>query len=280
MRGIERPAPGVRLAVSGATGRMGHTILELAAADPRFRIVGGLEGPGHPALGKPLSRTLPSLGPKVSAPVVQELGRLHPAPQVLIDFTQPAGTLAYLKQALKLKVGMVIGTTGFSDGQRKVLRAASARIPILQSYNMSSGMNLLFALVEEAAAKLGTSYDVEITEAHHNLKKDAPSGSAIRLGEGVARAWKKELSKVSTHGRKGQVGARKGGTIGFHAVRGGDIVGDHTVLYAGPGERLELTHRAHSRSAFAQGALKAALFLAGKKKGFFDMWDVLGLKGK
>ena len=144
--------------------------------------------------------------------------------------------------------------------------------------NMSLGMNLLFALVEQAAAKLGQGYDVEIIEAHHNLKKDSPSGSALSLGESVARAWKVNLKDVSTHGREGLVGERKKGTIGFHAVRGGDIVGDHTVLYAGQGERLELTHRAQSRESFARGALKAALFLADKKSGFFDMQDVLGLR--
>jgi len=267
----------VRLAVSGATGRMGHTILELASKDPTFTIVGALENHGHPALGRSLSAVLPSVGNQPGARIVPTLSQLK-APQVLIDFTQPPATLGYLKEAQASRTAVVIGTTGFSDAERKRILAFSKKVPVVQSYNMSVGMNLLFALVEEAAAKLGLAYDVEITEAHHNLKKDAPSGSAIRLGEGVARAWKTKLSKVSTHGRVGKVGERKKGTIGFHAVRGGDIVGDHTVLYAGPGERLELTHRAHSRETFAQGALRAAKFLSAKKKGLFDMWDVLGLR--
>jgi 4-hydroxy-tetrahydrodipicolinate reductase len=268
----------VRLAVSGATGRMGHTILELAALNSQFAIAGGLENASHAALGKTLSEALPALGAKVQAPVVSEISKINPKPQVLIDFTQPPATLAYLKEAQALGIGMVIGTTGFSESEKKQIHDASKKIAIVMSSNMSVGMNLLFALVEEAAAKLGQHYDVEITEAHHNLKKDAPSGSALSLGESVARAWKVDLKDVSIHGRVGQVGERKEGTIGFHAVRGGDIIGDHTVLYAGPGERLELTHRAHSRAAFAQGALKAALFVSSKKDGFYDMWDVLGLR--
>jgi 4-hydroxy-tetrahydrodipicolinate reductase len=254
----------IRLAISGATGRMGHTLLELASKNPRLQIVGAL--------------AVPSLGPKKKTAVVSKLSKVSPKPKVLIDFTQTAATLSYLKEAQALGVGMVIGTTGFSDPEKELIREAAKSIPIVMASNMSVGMNLLFALVEEAASKLGQNYDVEITEAHHNLKKDAPSGSALSLGEAVARAWKANLKTVSTHGRVGQVGARKKGTIGFHAVRGGDIVGDHTVLYAGPGERLELSHRAHNREAFAQGALKAALFVSSKKNGFYDMRDVLGLK--
>jgi 4-hydroxy-tetrahydrodipicolinate reductase len=270
----------VRLAISGATGRMGHTLLELASKDSRFEIAGALESSSHPAVGKPLSQALPSLGPNAKSVVSPRLSKVSPKPKVLIDFTQPPATLGYLKEAQDLGVGMVIGTTGFTDSEKDQIHKAAKKIPIMMASNMSVGMNLLFALVSEAAAKLGPNYDVEITEAHHNLKKDAPSGSALSLGEAVARAWKVKLKDVSTHGRVGQVGERKKGTIGFHALRGGDIVGDHTVLYAGPGERLELTHRAHSREAFARGALKAALFVSGKKNGFYDMWDVLGLRGK
>ena len=267
----------LRLAVSGATGRMGHTILELASLNPNFEIVGALESSSHAAVGKSISEVLPSLM-KVKASIGFSLSSLNPKPQILIDFTQPPATLGYLQEALSMGVGLVIGTTGFSDDQKKQIREAAKKIPIMMASNMSVGMNLLFALVEEAAAKLGPAYDVEITEAHHNLKKDSPSGSALSLGEAVARAWKVNLKEVSTHGREGQVGERKKGTIGFHAIRGGDIVGDHTILYAGPGERLELTHRAHTRESFAQGALKAALFLSSKKEGFYDMHDVLGLR--
>ena len=267
----------LRLAVSGATGRMGHTILELASKNPQFEIVGALEGASHAAVGKSISEALPSL-PTVKALVASSLSAISAKPQVLIDFTQPAGTLAYLQEAQSLGIGMVIGTTGISEDQKKNILEASKKIPIMMASNMSVGMNLLFALVEEAAAKLGPAYDVEIIEAHHNLKKDSPSGSALSLGEAVARAWKVNLKDVATHGREGLVGERKKGTIGFHALRGGDIIGDHTVLYAGTGERLELTHRAQSRESFAQGALKAALFLSSKKEGFYDMRDVLGLR--
>jgi 4-hydroxy-tetrahydrodipicolinate reductase len=267
----------LRLAVSGATGRMGHTLLELAAPDPQFEIVGALENSSHPSIGKPLNEVLPSVS-RVKTPIVSVLPQINPRPQVLIDFTQPQATMGYLHEAMSSGIGMVIGTTGCNDDEKQQIREASKKIPIVMTTNFSIGMNVLFALVEEAAAKLGPNYDVEIVEAHHHFKKDAPSGSALSLGESVARAWKVNLKDVSTHGRHGQVGERKNGTIGFHAVRGGDIVGDHTVLYAGPGERLELIHRAHSREAFAQGALKAALFLAGKKNGFYDMRDVLGLR--
>lgn len=267
----------VRLAVSGATGRMGHTILELASQDPQFEIAGALENASHPSVGKSLNEVLHSVS-KVKSPVASGLPQVTPKPDVLIDFSQPQATIGYLHEAMTLGIGMVIGTTGCNENEKKQIQDASKKIPILMASNMSVGMNLLFALVEEAAAKLGQNYDVEITEAHHHFKKDAPSGSALSLGEAVARAWKVNLKDVATHGRQGQVGDRKNGTIGFHAIRGGDIVGDHTVLYAGPGERLELTHRAHSREAFAQGALKAALFIAGKKNGFYDMWDVLGLR--
>ncbi|HET9870324.1 MAG TPA: 4-hydroxy-tetrahydrodipicolinate reductase [bacterium] len=267
----------LRLAVSGATGRMGQTILGLAAKDPRFGIVGALESPQHAGLGKPLDLILPSLGPQ-KATLEADPAKFAVKPQVLIDFTHPTATTLYLDQAAALGFGMVIGTTGLTEADKEKIKQASARVPVVQATNMSLGMNLLFALVEEAAAKLGPAYDAEIVEAHHHFKKDAPSGSALSLGESVARAWGVKLSEFSTHGREGQVGERKAGTIGFHAVRGGDIVGDHTVMFAGTGERLELTHRAQSRESFAQGALTAALFLGGKAKGLFDMLDVLGLR--
>ena len=268
----------VSLAVSGATGRMGHTILELAAKDSRFVIAGALESPSHPALGKLVGEVVPSLGFRMRLKVASGLSNVSPKPDILIDFTQPPATLSYLREALALGVGMVIGTTGFSDSQKTRIRSASHKIPLLMSSNMSVGMNLLFSLAAETASKLGRDYDVEITETHHNLKKDAPSGSALSLGEAVAGAWKVNLKDIAVHGRLGQVGERKKGTIGFHAIRGGDIVGDHTVLYSGLGERLELTHRAHSRESFARGALLAALFLARKKRGLYDFGDVLNLR--
>lgn len=256
---------------------MGHTILELASKDPRFEIVGALESPTHPSLGKPLGEVLPSLGPQM-ARLQSDPAQFSKKPRVLIDFTHPTATVGYLEKAVALGFGMVVGTTGLTDAEKAKIHEAAGKVPFVMATNMSLGMNLLFALVEEAAAKLGPAYDVEIIEAHHHFKKDAPSGSALSLGESVARAWKVQLPEVATHGREGQVGARKEGTIGFHAVRGGDIVGDHTVLFAGTGERLELSHRAQSRESFALGALTAAFFLGGKSKGFYDMREVLGLR--
>jgi 4-hydroxy-tetrahydrodipicolinate reductase len=266
------------IAVSGATGRMGRAILELASQDDRFQVVGALEDPAHPAIGNSLPTVLSLTGKNTQGTVCSALADLNPAPKVLIDFTTPKATLGYLKDAVKMGVAMVIGTTGFSEAQRKVIRKAAGKVPVVMSSNMSTGMNILFSLAGKAASLLGPQYDVEIVEAHHHFKKDAPSGTALSLGESVALARGVKLSEVSTHGRHGLVGQRKKGSIGFHAVRGGDIVGDHTVLYAGPGERLELTHRAHSREALARGALRAALFLPGRKKGFFNMQDVLGLR--
>jgi len=268
---------GIRICVAGATGRMGLAILGLASKDPSFDVVSGLEYAEHPLLNKPLSLCVAG----VSNPAASLWGDEEKAfsnAQMLIDFTQPAATLKHLKIAAEKGMAAVVGTTGFTDAELSTIREFSKKIPIVQSYNMSVGMNMLFALVEEAAAKLGPAYDVEIIEAHHKMKKDAPSGTAIRLGEGVARAWGKKLSDISVHGREGFVGERPAGVIGFHAVRGGDIVGDHTVLYAGPGERLELKHVAHSRDTLAQGALTAAKWLVGKPAGMYDMWDVLGLK--
>jgi len=261
----------VSIAVTGAGGRMGQAILTLAMQDAGFKVTGLLERPGHAMIGLPAAAAFPV---KVTAEPREALK----GAQVLIDFTKPEPSLQCLKAAEEAKVAMVIGTTGFSAADRKAISDAARNIPIVQSYNMSVGMNLLFSLVEEAAALLGETYDIEIIEAHHKMKADAPSGSALRLGEGVAKAWGKKLVDLAVHGREGKVGERKKGTVGFHSVRGGDIVGDHTVLFAGPSEHLELKHVAHNRDIFAQGALRAAAWLAGKPAGLYDMWDVLGLK--
>src|SRR5581483_1039418 len=217
----------LQLAVSGATGRMGHTILGLASHDSRFNIVGALENTSHPSVGKALCEVLPTLISK--AQLVSALPMISPQPKVLIDFTQPQATMGYLQDAATLGMGLVIGTTGITETEKKQIKDVAKTIPIVMTTNFSIGMNLLFALVEEAAEKLGQAYDVEIIEAHHHFKKDAPSGSALSLGESVARAWKVDIKDVATHGREGLVGERKKGTIGFHAVRGGDIIGDHTV---------------------------------------------------
>jgi 4-hydroxy-tetrahydrodipicolinate reductase len=192
---------------------------------------------------------------------------------VLIDFTRPEGTLGHLAHAK----AMVIGTTGFSDAQRKLVEEAARRLPIVMAANFAVGVNAAYKLAQTAAGILGEHYDVEIIEAHHRHKVDAPSGTALKLGEIVAKALNRKLSGVARHGRQGQTGERPEKEIGFHAIRGGDIVGEHTVLFAGPGERVEITVRSQSRMTYAAGALRAARFLQGRSAGLYDMADVLGL---
>jgi 4-hydroxy-tetrahydrodipicolinate reductase len=196
---------------------------------------------------------------------------------VLVDFTRPEGTLANLDACVAAKRAMVIGTTGFSPAQLDRIRAASAKIPIMMAPNMSVGVNVAMKLVELAARSLGPDYDVEVFEMHHRKKVDAPSGTALKLGEVAAAARGAMLDRDGVFTRHGQTGERKAGTIGFSVARGGDVVGDHTVYFAGPGERIEITHRSVSRANYAQGAMRAALFVAAKKNGLYDMHDVLGL---
>jgi 4-hydroxy-tetrahydrodipicolinate reductase len=193
---------------------------------------------------------------------------------VLIDFTRPEGTLANLKHCK----ACVIGTTGFSESQQRSIQEAATRIPIVMSPNFAVGVNVVFRLAEIAARALGEAYDVEIIEAHHRHKVDAPSGTALKLGEIIAFSLKRDLQKVAQHGRHGETGERPAGQIGFHAIRGGDIVGEHTVLFAGAGERVEVTVRSQSRMTYALGALRAAKFLGSRPPGLYDMGDVLGLK--
>ena len=197
---------------------------------------------------------------------------------MLIDFTRPDGTLAHLAACRKLGVKMVIGTTGFDDAQKKSIAEAARDIAIVMAPNMSVGTNLVFKLSDMAARVLNDGYDVEIIEAHHRHKVDAPSGTALHIGGIIANALGRKLDDCAVYGREGVTGERKASTIGFSAVRGGDIVGEHTVMFAGPGERVEIVVRSSSRSTYAQGALRAARFLAGRKQGLFDMQDVLGLR--
>ena len=201
------------------------------------------------------------------------------AADVLIDFTRPEGTLEHLSACLEAKRAMVIGTTGFDAAQLARIREAAREIAIVMAPNMSVGVNVALRLVEVASRSLGPDYDIEVFEIHHKLKVDAPSGTALKLGEVAAKARGAALEKDGVFARHGTTGERKGGTIGFSVARGGDIVGDHTVFFAGPGERLEVTHRSSSRATYAQGALRAARFLAGKAPGLYDMQDVLGLRG-
>ena len=258
----------MKLAVTGAGGRMGRALIEAIQADGGLELGAALDAPGSPAIGQDVG------GVKVSADVAGAVS----ACDVLIDFTRPEGALAHLAACAKQGRAMVIGTTGFSEPQSASIREAAQRIPIVLSPNFAVGVNVLFKLAETAARALGEGYDVEIVEAHHRHKVDAPSGTALKLGEIIARALERDLGKVAVHGREGETGERPAKAIGFHALRGGDIVGEHTALFAGVGERLELTIRSQSRMTYAHGAVRAAKWLRRKPAGLYDMFDVLGLR--
>ena len=265
---------GLRIAVAGASGRMGRTLVEAVAAAPDCTLAGALDVAGSPALG-----TDPAafLGRSSGLVVTDDIDAgLHNA-QVLVDFTRPEGTLAHLDACRRLGVKAVIGTTGFSDAQRAQVAEHARHFAIVMSPNMSVGVNVMLRLLDTAARALAEGYDIEIVEAHHRHKVDAPSGTALAMGEIVAAALGRDLKQCAVHGREGVTGERDPSTIGFATIRGGDIVGDHTVLFAGTGERLEITHRSSSRANYAQGSLRAARFIAGRERGLFDMRDVLGL---
>jgi 4-hydroxy-tetrahydrodipicolinate reductase len=249
----------VRIAIAGAGGRMGRTVIEAAAADPEIELVAAVDMPGSPALGQPAGKVR----------IVCALETLARA-DVVLDFTRPEGTLAFLAHAR----AMVIGTTGFTEEDKDRIAQAAKRIPIVQAANFAVGVNTAYKLAETAARILGEDYDVEIVEAHHRHKVDAPSGTALQLGEMVAAALKK---KDFVFGRKGIIGERQPKQIGFHSIRGGDIVGEHTVIFAGAGERVEVTVRSQSRLTYANGALRAARWLKGRAPGLYAMSDVLGL---
>jgi 4-hydroxy-tetrahydrodipicolinate reductase len=265
---------GIKLAIAGASGRMGRMLIEAAFADPVMEIAVALDRADSPELGRDCGDFL---GRRTGVAIGADLDRLASA-EVLIDFTRPEGTAAHLAACHKRGVKMVIGTTGFDDAGKAAIRAASESIGIVFAPNMSVGVNATFRLLEVAAAILASGYDIEIIEAHHKHKVDAPSGTALKMGEVVAAAQGKSLKELAVYAREGVTGERKPGTIGFAAVRGGDIVGDHTVMFAGTGERIEITHRAGSRMPYALGSLRAARFVAGQPRGLFDMHDVLGLK--
>ncbi len=262
------------VAIAGSSGRMGRTLIEAALAAEDIRIAAALDRAGSPDIGRDCAEFL---GRRTGIAVADDPARVRDA-QVLIDFTRPEGTLAHLEHCVAHGVAMVIGTTGFDAAGRAAIRAASEKIGIVFAPNMSVGVNATLKLLEVAAQILASGYDIEIIEAHHRHKVDAPSGTALAMGEAIARALGTGLDDVAVYARHGITGARKPGTIGFAAIRGGDIVGDHTVLFAGPGERIEITHRSASRMTYALGALRAARFLAARSHGLFDMQDVLGLR--
>jgi 4-hydroxy-tetrahydrodipicolinate reductase len=265
----------LKIAVAGSSGRMGRMLLEAVLHSADMKLGAALEVAGHASLRKDAGELVgAACGVAISADTENSIRGCD----ALIDFTRPAGTLAHLAACRKLGVKMVIGTTGFNEQQKKAIADAARDIAIVMAPNMSVGTNLVFKLSDLAARVLDEGYDVEIIEAHHRHKIDAPSGTALHIGEIIAKARGGNLADCAVYGREGATGERKAATIGFAAVRGGDIVGDHTVLFAGTGERVEITVKAGSRAPYAQGALRAARFLAGTKTGLFDMQDVLGLK--
>lgn len=265
-----------RIGITGAAGRMGRCLIEACQTQPDIRLCAALEWPQSPAIGKDVGQLA---GLDTSGVMVgHDLGALLDSFDVLVDFSRPEASLAYLERCRSAGKKMVIGTTGFDAAGKQHIAAAARDTAIVFAPNMSVGVNLCFKLLDIAARVLGEQADVEIVEAHHRHKVDAPSGTALRMGEVVAAALGRDLTTAAVYGRQGMTGARDSKTIGFSTIRGGDIVGDHTVLFAGIGERVEITHKASNRMTFALGALRAALWLQGQKKGLFDMQDVLGLR--
>ena len=269
----------MKLVIAGSGGRMGQALLEASLADPAAEIFGALEVPGSPLIGHDAGERCGRMsGVLIGTNILETIE----GADVLIDFTRPAGTLAHVRTCADRGVAAVVGTTGLSDDDKRTLAELAGRIPIVFAPNMSVGITVMLKLVAMAAQTLGDEYDIEVVEMHHRHKVDAPSGTALRLGEAAAEATGRDLAHDGVFTRHGETGARQPRTIGFATLRGGDVVGEHAVVFAGTGERLEIVHRASSRANFAQGALRAAGFVAAKKAagetGLFDMRDVLDLR--
>ena len=265
----------MRIAIAGSSGRMGRMLIETVLKAEDMQLAAALDVAGSAYLGKDAGELV---GAPCGTPIRADFDAALAGVDCLIDFTRPAGTLAHLASCRKHGVAMVIGTTGMEAEQKKAIEHAGRDIPIVFAPNMAVGVNLVFKLLDTAARVLAQGYDIEVIEAHHRHKVDAPSGTALRMGEVVAAALGRDLKQCAVYGREGVAGERDPSTIGFATVRGGDIVGDHTVLFAGTGERVEITHKAASRMPYALGSLRAARFLAGRKSGLYDMQDVLGLR--
>ncbi len=262
-----------RIAVAGSSGRMGRTLVEAIATSADCVLAGALDRDDAPALGLDAGA---AIGLHTGCAVTADIDAGLRDAQFLIDFTRPEGTLAHLDACLRLGVAMVIGTTGFAPDALARIRDAAARIPIVLAPNMSVGVNVVLRLLEQAGRALAQGYDIEVIEAHHRNKVDAPSGTALKMGEVVAAAAGRDLARDAVWTRHGHTGERADGAIGFSVIRGGDIVGDHTVLFAGIGERIEITHKSSSRATYAAGSLRAVRFLAGRSPGLYDMQDVIG----
>ena len=272
---LSSSSPLRRIAIAGASGRMGRMLIEAVREAPDCRLAGALDVAGGDAIGADAAAFL---GFTSGVLIADDLRQGLQDAQVLIDFTRPEGTLAHLAMCRELGVQAVIGTTGFSDAQKAEIAEIAKDIAIVMAPNMSVGVNVTFKLLEMAAKALSTGYDIEIIEAHHRHKVDAPSGTALKMGEVIADALGRDLKDCAVYAREGVTGERDPSSIGFATIRGGDIVGDHTVLFAGTGERIEITHKSASRATYAQGSLRALRFLATRQSGLFDMFDVLGLR--
>jgi 4-hydroxy-tetrahydrodipicolinate reductase len=266
----------MNIAIAGASGRMGRTLIETVLQGGDMKLTAVLEQTGNAHVGRDAGELA---GAPCGVKVTDDVAAAIRGCDVLIDFTRPEGTLAHLAACSKAGVKMVIGTTGFSAVERADISETARVIAIAMAPNFSVGVNVMLRLLEVAARSLGKGYDVEIFEAHHRYKVDAPSGTALRMGEVVAQALGRDLRQSAIYGREGLTGERKDETIGFATVRGGDMVGDHSVMFIGAGEKLDVTHRATSRANYATGALRAARFIMAKQNGLYDMADVLGLKG-
>lgn len=264
----------IRIAIAGASGRMGKTLIEAVINSPVSTLAGAFDQAGAPTIGRDAGDFM---GAQTGVLITDNAQAALSQADVLIDFTRPEGTLHHLALCKQLGVKAVIGTTGFESSQMNQLHEAAKSMALVWSPNMAVGVNATFKLLEVAAKILSSGYDIEVIEAHHNKKVDAPSGTALRMGEVIAKAIDQDLQEVGVFAREGITGERKAGTIGFSTIRGGDIVGDHTVMFAGAGERIEITHKSSSRMTYAQGSLRAAQFLRDKPTGLFDMQDVLGL---
>ncbi|MBN3785220.1 4-hydroxy-tetrahydrodipicolinate reductase [Burkholderia sp. Ac-20345] len=265
----------MKIAIAGASGRMGRMLIEAVLNDSDAQLVGALDRADSPFLGQDAGAFL---GKETGVKLTADLDAVFAQADYLIDFTRPEGTMAHIEAALRHDVKLVIGTTGFTTEQKAELQAAAGKIGIVFAANMSVGVNVTLKLLEFAAKHFSHGYDIEIIEAHHRHKVDAPSGTALMMGEAVAGALGRTLDECAVYGRHGVTGERDPSSIGFAAVRGGDIVGDHTVLFAGIGERIEITHKSSSRVSYAQGALRAVRFLSARGAGLFDMQDVLDLR--
>lgn len=264
-----------RIGIVGAGGRMGRMLIEAVLKDDSVALGAAFDRAGSPAVGV---RAGALVGLDSDVLVISDLEAGMKQIDCLIDFTRPEGTLEHLEVCRRAGVGMVIGTTGFDSEGKAAIAAAAQDVPVVFAPNMAVGVNLVFKLLDTAARILNQGYDIEVVEAHHRMKVDAPSGTALRMGEVVAAALGRDLAECAVYGREGVTGERDPSTIGFATVRGGDIVGDHTVMFCGLGERVEVTHKASSRMPYALGSLRAARFIAGHKAGLFDMQDVLGLR--